>query len=93
MRDTLVSTKNRIPLVVAAAISIVGLVVSTLSVAYIAGMFGISTALATQIVNAIQVGGIALAVVLGVLSGGVGAVAVATARKFLLKWTERMVVA
>ncbi|PYI66949.1 hypothetical protein CVV68_12410 [Arthrobacter livingstonensis] len=60
---------------------------------YVAGMFGISASLAGQIVSAVEVGGIALAIVMGLLSGGVGAAAVATARWAIARWGRNIAIA
>jgi len=72
--------KNVIAAVAAVGIAIAGLSMAATSVAYIAGMFGLSSSLAAQIVNAVSVGGIALAIVMGLLSGGVAAAVIGTAR-------------
>ncbi|MDR3069014.1 MAG: hypothetical protein LBU50_05880, partial [Cellulomonas sp.] len=45
----------------AVVVGVFGLVAASLSVMYVAGMFGLSTAFATQIVNAVEVGGWVLA--------------------------------
>lgn len=71
---------SRSSIALAGGIGVVGLVLSSISVMYIAGMFGLSTALASQIVTAVEVGGIALAIVMGLLSGGVAAAVIGTAR-------------
>lgn len=72
--------KNVVVSAVAATVALAGLGMATMSVAYIAGMFGLSTALASQIVQAVTVGGIALAIVMGLLSGGVAAAVIGSAR-------------
>ncbi|WP_212745892.1 hypothetical protein [Sinomonas susongensis] len=64
----------------ATAISAIGLSVGSIGAMYIAGMFGLSIAFATQIVDAVTVGGWVLAVVMGLLSGGTAAVVIGTAR-------------
>lgn len=71
---------SRRSLAVAGVIGAIGLIFSSISVMYIAGMFGLSTVLAAQIVSAVEVGGIALAIVMGLLSGGIAAAVIATAR-------------
>ena len=56
-------------------------------------MFGISTAAASQIVNAISVGGAALGIAMAVTSGGLAGVAVATAKWAIKKWGTSVAVA
>lgn len=65
---------------IAGVLGVAGLAMASISVMYIAGMFGLSTAFASQIVTAIEVGGIALAIVMGALSGGIATAVIATAR-------------
>ncbi|MEW1823506.1 uberolysin/carnocyclin family circular bacteriocin [Arthrobacter sp. NPDC080031] len=77
----------------ATAVSLAGLALASASVMYIAGMFGLSHAFASQIVSAIEVGGIALAIVMGVLSGGIAAAVIATARWAILRWGKRAAIA
>ena len=79
--------------VVAAVLGGAGLVVASLSVMYIAGMFGISASLAGQIVAAVSVGGWVLAVVMAALSGGIAGVVVATARWAILRWGKAVAIA
>jgi len=71
----------------------IGLVGATFSVMYIAGMFGLSTAFASQIVSAIAVGGWVLAVVMAALSGGIAGVVVATARWAIAQWGKAVAIA
>jgi circularin A/uberolysin family circular bacteriocin len=70
-----------------------GLVGSAFSVMYIAGMFGLSTAFASQIVNAVSVGGWVLAVVMAAMSGGIAGAVVATARWAITRWGKTAAVA
>lgn len=77
----------------ATAVSMAGLALASVSVMYIAGMFGLSTTFAAQIVSAVEVGGIALAIVMGVLSGGIAAAVIATARWAILQWGKRAAIA
>lgn len=79
-RITPTAKRSVVVTVVAAAVALAGLGMASVSVAYIAGMFGLSSTLASQIVDAVSVGGIALAIVMGMLSGGVAAAAIGTAR-------------
>ncbi|KHL01182.1 hypothetical protein LK10_17265 [Sinomonas humi] len=60
---------------------------------YIAGMFGLSSAFASQIVDAVTVGGWVLAVVMGLLSGGTAAVIVATTRWAILRFGRAVAIA
>jgi hypothetical protein len=71
---------SRRSMAVAGAIGVAGLALASISVMYIAGMFGLSTAFASQIVTAVEVGGVALAIVMGLLTGGVAAAVIGTAR-------------
>jgi hypothetical protein len=80
-------------LVIAAAISAAGLALASVSTLYIAGMFGLSIAFATQIIAAVSVGGWVLAVVMGMISGGIAGVVVATARWALTRWGEALAAA
>lgn len=66
---------------------------ASVSVMYIAGMFGLSSAFASQIVNAVEVGGIAFAIVMGVLSGGIAAAVITTARWAIFQFGKRAAVA
>jgi hypothetical protein len=91
MEATIHPSKKAI--VLAGAVSVAGLVLASVSVMYIAGMFGLSSALASQIVNAVEVGGIALAIVMGVLSGGIAAAVIATARWAIFKFGKTAAVA
>ncbi|MCI0143865.1 uberolysin/carnocyclin family circular bacteriocin [Arthrobacter bambusae] len=77
----------------ATAVSVAGLALASVSVMYIAGMFGLSSTFASQIVTAVEVGGIALAIVMGVLSGGIAAAVIATARWAILQWGKRAAIA
>lgn len=70
-----------------------GLVAASLSVMYIAGLFGLSTAFASQIVAAVSVGGWVLAVVMAGISGGIAGVVVATARWAITQWGKAAAVA
>ncbi len=74
-------------------VGVIGLVTASLSVMYIAGMFGLSTAFASQIVNAVTVGGWVLAVVMAAISGGIAGVVVATARWAITQWGKAVAVA
>ncbi|WP_448060441.1 uberolysin/carnocyclin family circular bacteriocin [Cellulomonas hominis] len=75
------------------AIGAFGLVGASFSVMYVAGMFGLSTAFASQIVNAVSVGGWVLAVVMAAISGGIAGAVVATARWAIGQWGKAVAVA
>jgi len=79
--------------VTAVVVGLIGLTVASISVMYIAGMFGLSTAFASQIVNAVEVGGWALAVVMALLSGGIAGAVIATARMAITRWGKAAAVA
>lgn len=53
-------------------ISIAGVIAAGISLAWLVGSFGISTAAASQIVTAIEIGGAALAIVGALFGGGAG---------------------
>ncbi|MDG4832690.1 uberolysin/carnocyclin family circular bacteriocin [Solwaraspora sp. WMMD1047] len=93
MDTSLKATRGSGALATAAALGLTGLLFASVSVMYIAGMFGLSTAFASQIVNAVQVGGIALAIVMGLLSGGIAATVIATARWAIARWGSAAAVA
>ncbi|MER6769414.1 uberolysin/carnocyclin family circular bacteriocin [Streptomyces bacillaris] len=76
----------------AGLISVVGLAFASVSVMYIAGMFGLSSSVATQIVNAVEVGGVALAIAMALLSGGIAGTVVATARWAIGKWGKKVAI-
>jgi hypothetical protein len=77
----------------AISVGALGLVTASFSVMYIAGMFGLSTAFASQIVAAVSVGGWVLAVVMGLISGGIAGVVVATARWAIGQWGKAVAIA
>lgn len=79
----------------AAAISIatVGLVIGGVAIAWVAGSLGISTAAASQIVNAVQVGGLALTLVGAAFGFGIGSALVATIRWYILRKGKAIAVA
>ncbi|SDE20981.1 uberolysin/carnocyclin family circular bacteriocin [Glycomyces harbinensis] len=55
----------------AGALGVAGLLTAGLALAWVAGSLGISAAAASQIVNAIMVGGTALAIVIAIFGGGI----------------------
>ncbi len=78
---------------IAAVVGTLGLFAAGVSAMYIAGLFGLSSALASQIVNAITVGGWVLAVLMGALSGGFFAAVFATARWAIARWGKNVAIA
>jgi len=88
-----VNKQSSSALVAAVGLSVVGLVSATIGIAYIAGLFGLSTAFASQIINAVQVGGWVLAVVMAAISGGIAGTVVATAKWAIVKFGEKAAIA
>lgn len=78
---------------VAGAVTVVALASATVGVAYIAGMFGLSWTFAAQVVDAVLVGGAVLAIVMGLLSGGIAGIVVATARWAIAQWGRKVAIA
>jgi len=78
---------------IAAGIAALGLVVGGVALAWVAGSLGISTAAASQIVNAVQVGGLALTLVGAAFGFGVGSALVATIRWYILRKGKAVAVA
>lgn len=76
----------------AGLISVIGLAFAGISVMYIAGMFGLSSAVASQIVNAVEVGGLALSIAMALVSGGIAGTVVATAKWAISKWGKKAAV-
>ncbi|MFE2527578.1 uberolysin/carnocyclin family circular bacteriocin [Streptomyces sp. NPDC059382] len=76
----------------AALISVIGLTFAGISVMYIAGMFGLSGSVATQIVNAVEVGGWVLAAAMALVSGGIAGTVVATAKWAITKWGKAVAI-
>lgn len=94
MQNSLAESRtSRGTIVLAAVVAASGLLFAGLSAAYIAGMFGLSTAIASQIVNAITVGGAVLAIAMAVVSGGIAGAVIATARWAITAWGKKAAVA
>ncbi len=77
----------------AVVVGVVGLLGASISVMYIAGMFGLSSSVASQIVNAVSVGGWVLSVAMALVSGGIAGAVVATARWAITKWGKKVAIA
>lgn len=69
----------------AAALAVTGIFGASLAVSWVAGSLGISAAAASQIVNAIEVGGWALVVVGTIFGAGITGALIATARGILFR--------
>lgn len=87
------SKKSAYSTVLAFAIAVAGLATASLGAAYIAGVFGLSVAFASQIVSAVSVGGWVLAVVMAGMSGGLAAVVIATTRWAITRWGKTIAAA
>lgn len=79
--------------IAAGAVAVTGLIVGTFTTLYIAGAFGLSTATATQIVRAYEVGGWALTIALAVFSGGTAAALLAVLRMYASKMSRKALIA
>ena len=89
MQNTLTQSRSsRGAVGIAALVAVVGVMLSTFTGAYIPGMFA-----ASQIVNAVSVGGAALSIAMAVASGGIAAAAVATAKWAIKKWGKKVAIA
>lgn len=80
-------------LAMAAGIAAVGLIMGGVALAWVAGSLGISTAAASQIVNAVEVGGLALTLVGAAFGFGVGSALVATIRWYILRKGKAVAIA
>ena len=78
---------------VAASLSVIGLIVGGVTLAWVAGSLGISASAASQIVNAVQVGGLALTLVGAAFGFGVGSAFVATIRWYILRKGKAVAIA
>lgn len=76
-----------------AAVSAVGIAIAGLSLAWLVGSFGISTAAATQIVTAIEIGGAAIAIISAILSAGVVGIVVSTVVWYLKRKLRKLAIA
>jgi hypothetical protein len=78
---------------VASGVAIAGLVAGAVATLYIAGTFSLSTATATQLVNAYEVGGWALTIALAVFSGGTAAALLVVLKKFAESMSKKALIA
>jgi hypothetical protein len=76
-----------------AAVSVVGVTIASLSLAWLVGSFGLSAAAASQIVTAVEIGGAALAVVSIVLGGGIAGAVISTIVWYLKRKLRKLAIA
>lgn len=76
-----------------AGVSVVGVAIAGLSLAWLVGSFGLSAAAATQIVTAVEIGGAALAVVSIILGGGLAGAVISTVVWYLKRKLRRVAMA
>jgi hypothetical protein len=74
-------------------VSVVGVAIAGLSLAWLVGSFGLSAAAASQIVAAVEIGGAALAVVSIVLGGGVAGAVISTIVWYLKRKLRKLAIA
>jgi len=79
--------------IAAVSVSTAGVVAGALSLAWLVGSFGLSTAAASQIVTAVEIGGAALAVVSAVLGGGIAGAVVSTIVWYLKRKLRKLAIA
>lgn len=87
------NAKNPLAITTAVGVSVLGLVLGSFAIAWVAGSLGISSAAATQIVNAVEVGGVALTLVGATFGFGVGSALVATIRWYITRKGKAVAVA
>lgn len=93
METKQVERKGLLTIVAATALGLTGLLGASLAVSWIAGSLGISAAAASQIMQAIEVGGWALVVIGAVFGAGITGALIATARAVALRWGRAQAVA
>lgn len=76
-----------------AGVSALALVVAGISLAWLVGSFGISTAAASQIVQAVEIGGAAIAIISALLSAGVVGIVVSTVMYYLRRKLRKLAIA
>lgn len=76
-----------------AAVSVVGIAVAGLSLAWLVGSFGVSTAAASQIVAAIEIGGAAVAIISAILGAGVVGIIISTVVWYLKRKLRTLAIA
>lgn len=78
--ENTITKRNMAAIAVASIVGVVGLTTAGIALMWVAGSLGISTAAASQIVNAIMAGGWALSVVLALFGAGIIGAITATVR-------------
>ncbi|MGO3886453.1 MAG: hypothetical protein ACTJHU_09155, partial [Mycetocola sp.] len=86
------STRGLVQSTVALSLALAGLIVAGTTAAWVAGSLGISTAAASQIVTAIDIGGAALTAVGIVFGAGIVGAIIGTVRYMLVKKARKVVV-
>lgn len=76
-----------------AAVSVAAVAIAGLSLAWLVGSFGISTAAASQIVTAIEIGGAAIAIISALLSAGLVGAVVSTVVWYLKRKLRSLAIA
>ncbi|SDH34352.1 uberolysin/carnocyclin family circular bacteriocin [Agrococcus jejuensis] len=92
-RDTPDPRRASIALGTALAASAALLAVAGVSLAWLVGSFGISTAAASQIVTAIEIGGAAVAIITAILGAGVVGIVVSTVLWYLKRKLRALAIA
>lgn len=85
--------KNVVALSGAMLVATVGLVLTGVALAWVAGSFGLSVAAASQIVAAVEAGGLALALVGAILGAGIAGAVIASVRWYLVKKGRALAIA
>ncbi len=88
-----ITAKRTTTIAAVAAVAAIGLTIGSVAVAWVVGALGISTAAASQIVNAVQVGGWALTLVGAAFGFGVGSAFVATVRWYITRKGKQIAIA
>lgn len=76
-----------------AGVSVVGVAIAGLSLAWLVGSFGLSAAAASQIVTAVEIGGAALAIVSALLGGGIAGAVISTIVWYLKRKLRKIAIA
>ncbi len=87
------STDRTTRTALAAALAVVGLVTGGFALSWVVGSLGISTAAATQIVDAVMAGGLALTIVMAIFGGGIISAIAATVRYMVAKKGRKVAIA
>lgn len=79
--------------IAAGAVGATGLLAAGVALLWVAGSLGISTAAASQIVDAIMAGGLALSIVMAIFGGGIISAIIATVRWYVTRRGKAIAVA